>query len=190
MYDVTMGANAAGMIVASDWTSYGQSGSTIDTDQELLGQVTWPAAPPAGGPTPSDGGSTATPYGNTNYGSAYQFQRRVLAKTQPFYGGSLKSTALRAPNAPQSYFASEQIVDELAHAMGMTRISFRKRNIDGTATIGARWLAVLDGAVQASGYTAAGGELGGSDRDDSYGSSESEWARSGTRSAAQWRTSR
>ena len=153
MYDVTLGANSAGMIVASDWTSYGQSGSTLDTDQELLGQVTWPATPPSGGPTPSDGGSTATPYGNTNYGSAYQFQRRVLAKTQPFYGGSLKSTALRAPNAPQSYFASEQIVDELAHAMGIDPYTFRKKNIDATATIGARWLAVLDGAVQASGYT-------------------------------------
>jgi nicotinate dehydrogenase subunit B len=153
MYDVTMGANAAGMIVASDWTSYGQSGSTLDTDQELLGQVTWPATPPSGGPTPSDGGSTATPYGNTNYGAAYQFQRRVLAKTQPFYAGALKSTALRAPNAPQSYFASDQIVDELAHAMGIDPYSFRKRNIDAASTIGARWSAVLDGAVQAHGYT-------------------------------------
>jgi CO/xanthine dehydrogenase Mo-binding subunit len=152
LYDVTMGANAAGTIVASDWTSYGQAGSTIDTDQELLGQVTWPATPPNGGPTPSDGGSAATPYGNTNYGAAYQFQRRVLAKSQPFYGGSLKSTALRAPNAPQTYFASEQIVDELAHAMGIDPYTFRKKNIDGTATAGARWLAVLDGAVQAAGY--------------------------------------
>ncbi len=152
MYDVTMGANSAGLIVASDWTSYGQSGSTLDTDQELLGQVTWPAAPPNGGPTPSDGGSTATPYGNTNYGAAYQFQRRVLAKTQPYYSGALKSTALRAPNAPQSYFASEQIVDELAHALGMDPYTFRKKNIDGTSTLGARWLAVLDGAVQAAGY--------------------------------------
>jgi len=152
MYDATLGANAAGMIVASDWTSYGQSGSTLDTDQELLGQVTWPATPPNGGPTPSDGGSTATPYGNTNYASAYQFQRRVLAKTQPYYSGALKSTALRAPNAPQSYFASEQIVDELAHAMGIDPYTFRKMNIDGTATIGARWLATLDGAVQAAGY--------------------------------------
>ncbi len=76
----------------------------------------------------------------------------MLAKTQPFYSGALKSTALRAPNAPQSYFASEQIVDELAHAMGIDPYTFRKKNIDGTATIGARWLAVLDGAVQASGY--------------------------------------
>jgi nicotinate dehydrogenase subunit B len=153
MYDVTMGANAAGMIVSSDWTSYGQSGTTLDTDQELLGQMTWPATPPNGGPTPSDGGSTATPYGNTSYGAAYQFQRRVLAKTQPFYAGSLKSTALRAPNAPQSYFASEQAVDELAHAMGIDPHSFRKRNIDITTVIGARWEAVLDAAVQASGYT-------------------------------------
>ncbi len=168
MYDVTLGANSAGMIVASDWTSYGQSGSTLDTDQELLGQVTWPAAPPAGGPTPSDGGSTATPYGNTNYGSAYQFQRRVLAKTQPFYSGSLKSTALRAPNAPQSYFASEQIVDELAHAMGIDPYSFRKRNIDGTIDDrGPLARGPRRGSAGVRIY-AAGGELGGSDRDDPY----------------------
>jgi nicotinate dehydrogenase subunit B len=153
MYDVTLGADATGTIVASDWVSYGQAGTTIDTDQELLGQVTWPATPPNGGPTPSDGGSTATPYGNTTYGSGYQFQRRVLAKTQPFYQGSLKITAMRAPNAPQSYFASEQIVDELAHAVNMDPYTFRKKNIDSTALVGARWEAALDAAVQASGYT-------------------------------------
>ena len=96
--------------------------------KELLGTATWPAAPASGGPTPSDTGI----YGATGYGSSYIFQRRVLAKTQPLYGGSLKISALRAPNAPQSYFASEQIVDELAHAADMDPIAFRKLNIDGT----------------------------------------------------------
>jgi nicotinate dehydrogenase subunit B len=152
MYDAKMGADSTGRIVASDWVSYGQAGQQMDTTRELLGQVTWPAVPANGGPTPSDGGSGATPYGNTNYGSAYQFPRRVLAKTQPIYGGALKTSALRAPNAPQSYFASEQIVDELAHALGMDPITFRKRNIDGSTTIGARWLGTIDAAVMAHGY--------------------------------------
>jgi len=152
MYDMTMGADSTGRIVAADIVSYGQAGTAIDTTRELLGQVTWPAVPGVGGPTPSDGGSTATPYGNTTYASPYQFKRRVLAKTQPLYGGALKISALRAPNTPQSYFASEQIVDELAYAMGMDPITFRKRNVDGTATVGARYLSILDAAVIAHGY--------------------------------------
>jgi CO/xanthine dehydrogenase Mo-binding subunit len=152
MYDVTMGADPSGRIVASDWVSYGQASSMIDTTRELLGTATWPAVPAAGGPTPSDGGSTATPYANTNYGSSYRYQRRVLAKTQPLYGGALKSSALRSPNAPQSYFASEQIVDELAHASSMDPVAFRRLNIDGTSTIGARWLAVIDAVTIAAGW--------------------------------------
>ncbi len=147
-YDVTMGVNAQGKIVAADWTAYGQAGSTIDTTKELLGTAVWPAAPAAGGPTPSDTGV----YGATGYGTSYTFQRRVLAKTQPLYGGSVKNSALRAPNAPQSYFASEQIVDELAHAMNMDPIAFRKLNIDPTAVLGARWLAVIDGSTIAAGW--------------------------------------
>jgi nicotinate dehydrogenase subunit B len=140
MYDVKMAVNASGKIVAADWTSYGQPGSTIDTTKELLGTATWAAgAGGTGGPAPSE-----TLYSNTN--------RRVLAKTQPMYEGSLKISALRAPNAPQSYFASEQIVDELAYAAKMDPIAFRRLNIDGTTTAGSRWLSVLDGVVIASGW--------------------------------------
>ena len=69
----------------------------------------------------------------------------MLAKTQPLYEGSFRNSALRAPNAPQSYFASEQIIDELAYAAGMDPIAFRKQNIDGSTVLGARWLSVIDG---------------------------------------------
>jgi nicotinate dehydrogenase subunit B len=78
--------------------------------------------------------------------------KRVLAKTQPLYGGAFKCNFLRAPSAPQQFFASEQIVDELAHAMNMDPVAFRRQNIDGTTTAGARWLAVLDGATLAAGW--------------------------------------
>ena len=141
------GVDAHGKIVAADWTAYGQAGTTIDTTKELLGTATWPATPASGGPTPSDTGV----YGATGYGPTYIYQRRVLAKTQPLYGGSSRR-ALRAPNAPQSYFASEQIVDELAHAAKMDPIAFRKLNIDPTSLLGARWLPVLDGATIAAGW--------------------------------------
>jgi CO/xanthine dehydrogenase Mo-binding subunit len=148
MYDVKMGINASGKIVAADWVSYGQAGTTIDTTRELLGTATWAATPGAGGPTPSDG-----LYSNTT--------RRVLAKTQPLYEGSLKISALRAPNGPQSYFASEQIIDELAVAANMDPIAFRRLNIDGTTTAGSRWLSVLDAVTQGAGWKAkvAGSDL-------------------------------
>jgi len=148
MNDVTMGSDANGKIVGANWTTYGQAGSTIDTTRELVGQVSWAATPPAGAVSPSDTGV----YSATGYGASYTFPRRVLQKTQPMYSGSLKSSALRAPNAPQSYFASEQIVDELAHAAGMDPIAFRRANIDGTTTLGARWLSVMDAATIAAGW--------------------------------------
>jgi nicotinate dehydrogenase subunit B len=148
MYDVTMGADASGKIVAADWATYGQAGTLINTTRELLGTATWPAVPPNGGPTPSDTGV----YGNPAYGAKYQYQRRVLAKTQPLYGGALKISALRSPNAPQSYFASEQIVDELAHAANMDPVAFRRLNIDGSTVLGARWLSVMDAVTISAGW--------------------------------------
>ena len=83
--------------------------------------------------------------------TAFQYPRRVLAKTQPLRG-ALKCNFLRAPNAPQQFFASEQIVDEMAHAVNMDPVAFRRRNIDPTSVIGARYLAVMDGATIAAGW--------------------------------------
>jgi CO/xanthine dehydrogenase Mo-binding subunit len=148
MFDVTMGADSAGKIVAANWQTYGQVQSNIDEARRALGQVTWPAVPGAGGIAPSDTG----PYANTAYGTSYQYPRRVISKTQPLYGGALKCNFLRAPSAPQQYFASEQIVDELAHALNMDPVAFRRLNIDGTTVAGARWLAVLDGSTIAAGW--------------------------------------
>jgi CO/xanthine dehydrogenase Mo-binding subunit len=151
MYDVKAGVDANGKIVAMDWVSYGQPAGNIDTHLELLGTATWPAVPGTGGPTPSDAavysqGATAPRT------AAFQYERRVLAKTQPVYQGSLKTSALRAPNAPQSYFASEQIVDELAYAAKMDPIAFRRLNVDGSTVLGARWLSVMDAVTIAAGW--------------------------------------
>jgi CO/xanthine dehydrogenase Mo-binding subunit len=141
MYDVKAGIDANGKIVGMDWTSYGQSQSNLDHTRELIGTATWAANPANGGPNPSD----SAVY---NRGHA----RRVLAKTQPLYEGSLNCNFLRPPNAPQSYFASEHIVDELAYAANMDPIAFRRANIDGTTITGARWLSVLDASTTAAGW--------------------------------------
>src|SRR5438034_7105621 len=137
MYDVKAGIDAKGNITALDWTTYGQAGTSLMPTSEEIGFGTWPAVPGNGGPNTSD----------TIYSVALQ-NKRVLAKTQPLYDGSFKSSALRAPGAPQSHFAGEQIVDELAYAAGMDPAAFRKQNIDMTVANGPRWQAVLS-AVQA-----------------------------------------
>jgi len=144
LWDVKMGVDSTGKIVGADWQTYGQAQSNIDETKRALGTAlpvptTWAPTPGSGGIAPSD-----TLYANTT--------RRVLAKTQPLYGGSFKCNFLRAPSAPQQYFASEQIVDEMAHAINMDPIAFRRQNIDGTQVAGARWLAVLDGSTQAAGW--------------------------------------
>ena len=58
----------------------------------------------------------------------------MLNKTQPLYGGAFRCNFLRAPSAPQQFFASEQIVDELAYAMKMDPVAFRRLNIDPSTT--------------------------------------------------------
>jgi nicotinate dehydrogenase subunit B len=141
LWDVKAGVDSTGKIVASDWTTYGQASTSINTTRELIGSATWAAVPGNGGPAPSD--------------TLYSFTtRRVLAKTQPLYGGAFRCSPLRAPNAPQSYFASEQIIDELAHAANMDPIAFRRLNIDPSTVASQRWLAVLDASTVAAGWKA------------------------------------
>jgi nicotinate dehydrogenase subunit B len=140
MWDVKAGVDASGKLVGADWVTYGQASTAVKTVKETTGVATWPAVPGNGGPTPSDSAIYTIP------------QRRVLAKTQPLYSGSFKCSPLRAPNAPQSYFASEQIIDELAHAANMDPVAFRRLNIDGTTVGGARWLSVMDASTMAAGW--------------------------------------
>jgi nicotinate dehydrogenase subunit B len=144
LWDVKMGADANGHIVASDWQTYGQAQSNIDQTKLRWGTASWPALPGNGGIAPQD-----TLYSFVTKGTG---ATRVLAKTQPLYGGAFKCNFLRAPSAPQQFFASEQIVDELAHAANMDPVAFRRQNIDGSTVAGARWLAVLEGATMAAGW--------------------------------------
>jgi CO/xanthine dehydrogenase Mo-binding subunit len=137
LYDVRGGIDAAGNIVALDWVSYTQAGTSLNLTNELVGQATWPATPAVGGASTSD----------TIYKVATQ-NKRVLAKSFPLYSGYFRSSALRAPGAQQSHFAGEQIVDELAYAANMDPVAFRRQNIDGTTLAGQRWLATTDAVTK------------------------------------------
>ena len=148
MYDVKAGVDAAGNITALDWTAYGQGGTSLMPTSEQVGFATWPAVPATGGPASAD-----SPY------KVAVANKRVLAKTQPLYAGGLKSAALRAPGAPQSHFAGEQLIDELAYAANMDPVAFRKLNVDpaqvgAVGPVGQRWLAALNGAAILSNWQA------------------------------------
>ena len=136
MFDVTAGVDASGNITALDWTTYGQGGTTLMPTSEQVGFATWPATPPAAvRPRPT------RPY------KVAAANKRVLAKTRAAVQAVVKSTALRAPNAPQRTFAAEQLIDELAVAANMDPVAFRKLNVDPAQTgavgpVGQRWLAL------------------------------------------------
>jgi nicotinate dehydrogenase subunit B len=141
MYDVTGGVDASGNMVALDWVSYTQAGASVTPTTEATGFNQWPATAAVG-----SAGTSDTIYKVATTG------KRVLAKSFPLYNGAFRSSSLRAPGAQQSHFAGEQIVDELAHAANMDPIAFRRQNIDGTTTAGARWLAALDSVARISNW--------------------------------------
>jgi nicotinate dehydrogenase subunit B len=73
--------------------------------------------------------------------------RRVVSHAVPMVG-LLKGSPLRSPMDMHYSFASEQVIDELAHAAGLDPLEFRRRNIAGE-----RWRGVLDAAAAAAGWT-------------------------------------
>ena len=87
-----------------------------------------------------------------NSGSFYTVaNHRVTSNTVNGYKGFLKGTYLRAPQAPQSLFAAESMIDELAREANMDPIAFRIQNIDAGQTAGnARWIGVLNAVARAA----------------------------------------
>jgi nicotinate dehydrogenase subunit B len=61
--------------------------------------------------------------------------------------GYLKGGNLRSPMDLSISFASEQTIDELAHAVRIDPVEFRRRNITDQ-----RWLGVLDAVARAAGW--------------------------------------
>jgi CO/xanthine dehydrogenase Mo-binding subunit len=69
----------------------------------------------------------------------------VLGKSIPNDSQLPKVAYLRAPAAPQALFASEQMIDELAHAAKLDPVAFRLKNITNK-----RWAGVLEAAAKAA----------------------------------------
>jgi CO/xanthine dehydrogenase Mo-binding subunit len=83
---------------------------------------------------------TGEPYAISNW--------RVVRKTMPLENNYFKMRHLRAPVAPQTAFATEQMIDELAFAAKVDPVEFRRRNIATTTTDPSqRWKNVLEGVA-------------------------------------------
>jgi CO/xanthine dehydrogenase Mo-binding subunit len=86
---------------------------------------------PVAGSGPAD-----TTYSGTQYDIP---NRRIVGKTTPTINNAFKTSTLRAPNAPQTCFANEQLIDQLAYLAGKDPYQFRLDNTTTAVIAGGQW---------------------------------------------------
>ena len=149
--DVRAGIDASGKIVAYQYDGWQHGWMINETTHEL---VLYKA------PAEKTTGPMSIPVNRMSTGAMYQIpDRRVISHMVPMVG-LLKGAPLRSPLDLSFAFASEQTIDELAVVAKMDPLEFRRKNIGD-----ARWLAVLNAAVQAAGWMpkVSGSSLGSGD---------------------------
>jgi nicotinate dehydrogenase subunit B len=134
--DVRGGVDAAGNIVAFEYDGWHHGWSTAETSQELA--LGGPVQPPVSG--------RARLVNKETLSAVYSMPNvRLINHHVPGLDGYLKGGNLRSPMDLSISFASEQTIDELAHAVRMDPVAFRRRNMTDP-----RWLGVLDAVAQAA----------------------------------------
>ncbi len=122
MMDMQGGVDGNGNLTALEYTQFAIAQISQTLDDPTRQQV--------GIPLPAPGLGTAD---TSNSGTQYNIpNRRVISKSLPAFNNYFKTSSLRAPQAPQTCFGSEQMIDELAHAAGMDPYQFRLQNINTT----------------------------------------------------------
>jgi nicotinate dehydrogenase subunit B len=136
--DVRAGVDAAGNIVAFEYHGWHHGWATAETSQELaLGA---PVQPPVSG--------RARLVNKETLSAVYAMPNvRLINHHVPGLDGYLKGGNLRSPMDLSISFASEQAIDELAHAVRMDPVAFRRRNMTD-----ARWLGVMDAVANAASW--------------------------------------
>jgi nicotinate dehydrogenase subunit B len=137
--DVRGGVDASGKLVAFEFTSLGiPSHSTHAAQQQVTGAAQFSTSGPL---IVKDG----LQYNIPNH--------KLVGKSLPLKDNYFKVAPLRAPNAPQSTFASEQMIDQLAYLAKIDPVQFRRQNIASVATDPAqRWRNVLEAVARLSGW--------------------------------------
>jgi nicotinate dehydrogenase subunit B len=137
--EVRAAIDASGKIVAYEYHGWQHGWHVIETSHELALRTA---------PKERTDGSNSIIVNRMSTGAMYAIpNRRVVSHAVPMVG-LLKGSPLRSPMDMHYSFASEQIIDELAHAARIDPLEFRRRNIAGE-----RWLGVLDAAAAAAGWT-------------------------------------
>jgi nicotinate dehydrogenase subunit B len=147
LMDVRGGVDANGKLVAYDYTLLAQPSTSLDLTQELIGTLTHGqnVLQTNGSIYPMPGSATPN---MSNTGAMYDVpSKRLTGKTMPLFQGYFENGSLRDPSGPQTAFASEQLIDELAHEAKLDPLVFRRQNISDD-----RWVAVLNAVAQASGW--------------------------------------
>ena len=136
--EVRAGADASGKLVAYEYHGWQHGWTVTSTVQDIA----------TGKPgTERTGGVGSIPVNPMSTGSMYTVpNRRVVSHAVPM-AGYLRGAALRSPLDLSFAFASEQTIDELAHALEIDPLEFRRKNIGDK-----RWLGVLEAAAKAAGW--------------------------------------
>jgi CO/xanthine dehydrogenase Mo-binding subunit len=143
MTDIRAGVDASGNLTAFEYTALGIPYFTTNHSQQ---QVTGTAQY-----------ATTGPLDTTISGGQYNIpNRKVIGKSLPLQDNYFKVTFLRAPNANQSAFAAEQLIDELAYEAKMDPVAFRLKNIATPTSqvpdVARRWQNALEGVARISNW--------------------------------------
>ena len=137
--EVRAGVDASGKLVAYDYHGWQHGWTVTSTVQDIATQK--PGVERASG-------SNSITVNPMSTGSMYTVaNRRVISHAVPMEG-YLRGAALRSPLDLSFAFASEQTIDELAYAIKMDPLEFRRKNIGDK-----RWLGVLNAAAEAARWT-------------------------------------
>jgi CO/xanthine dehydrogenase Mo-binding subunit len=139
--DVRAAADANGALVAYEYQGWQHSWSGTETSAQLAGErvVEFNTGPTQG----------VQGVNRLTCGGQYRIPNLRLVNHKLQVTDYLKAGWLRSPLDLSFAFASEQAIDQLAHALKIDPYEFRKRNIADD-----RWLGVLDAAAQAAKWTA------------------------------------
>jgi len=137
--DVRAAADADGNLIAYEYHGWQHGWTARATVHDLVLDHTSPERA---------GGSNSITVNPISTGSMYRNpNRRVLSHAVPMEG-LLRGAALRSPLDLNYGFSSEQTIDELAFALKMDPLEFRRKNIGGK-----RWMDVLNAAAEAAKWT-------------------------------------
>ncbi len=134
--EVRAGVDADGRIIAYEYHGWQHGWTVTSTVHDITLQK--PGVERAGG-------SASITVNPMSTGSMYKVaNRRVISHGVPMEG-YLRGAALRSPLDLSFAFASEQTIEDLAHAIKMDPLEFRRKNIGDQ-----RWLGVLNAAAEAA----------------------------------------